>query len=90
MAEARKRRIPDMAVKARYRRDGAFSVSLCTEAVDLLYAASGAGGLSKMRHLERQFRDAHAINAHIALNLDLAGATYGRVALGLDPDDPTL
>jgi 3-hydroxy-9,10-secoandrosta-1,3,5(10)-triene-9,17-dione monooxygenase len=90
MAEARKRRVPDMAVKARYRRDGAFSVSLCTEAVDLLYAASGAGGLSKMRHLERQFRDAHAINAHIALNLDLAGATYGRVALGLDPDDPTL
>jgi 3-hydroxy-9,10-secoandrosta-1,3,5(10)-triene-9,17-dione monooxygenase len=79
-----------MVMKARYRRDGAFSASLCTEAVDLLYAASGAGGLYKIGHLERRFRDAHAVNAHIALNFDLAGATYGRVALGLDLDDPTL
>jgi 3-hydroxy-9,10-secoandrosta-1,3,5(10)-triene-9,17-dione monooxygenase len=33
MADARRGHIPDMAVKTRYRRDGAFAVNLCTEAV---------------------------------------------------------
>src|SRR5690349_2071409 len=37
MADARGGRIPDMAAKTRLRRDGAFSVNLCTEAVSLLF-----------------------------------------------------
>jgi 3-hydroxy-9,10-secoandrosta-1,3,5(10)-triene-9,17-dione monooxygenase len=42
MADARRGYVPDTAVKTRLRRDGAFSVNLCTEAVSLLFAASGA------------------------------------------------
>ena len=46
MADARQGLVPDIAAKTRLRRDGAYSVNLCTEAVSLLFAASGARGLS--------------------------------------------
>jgi len=90
MADARGGRIPDMAAKTRLRRDGAFSVNLCTEAVSLLFSASGARGLFTAGVLQRQFRDAHAINSHIAFNFDAAGTNYGRVALGLPSENLTL
>jgi 3-hydroxy-9,10-secoandrosta-1,3,5(10)-triene-9,17-dione monooxygenase len=82
--------IPDMATRTRYRRDGAYAVNLCTEAVDLLYRAAGARALFTRDHLQRQFRDAHAVAAHISFNFDVAGPAHGRVVLGLDPDNPTL
>jgi 3-hydroxy-9,10-secoandrosta-1,3,5(10)-triene-9,17-dione monooxygenase len=90
MADARRGDIPDVAVKTRLRRDGAYSVNLCTDAVSLLFAASGARGLSMSGALQRQFRDAHAINAHLAFNFDAAGTNYGRVALGLPSENLTL
>jgi 3-hydroxy-9,10-secoandrosta-1,3,5(10)-triene-9,17-dione monooxygenase len=90
MAEARRGYVPDIAAKTKSRRDGAYSVNLCTEAVSLLFAASGARGLLTTGVLQRQFRDAHAINSHIAFNFDAAGTNYGRVALGLPSENLTL
>jgi 3-hydroxy-9,10-secoandrosta-1,3,5(10)-triene-9,17-dione monooxygenase len=90
MNDARRGDIPDTAAKTRLRRDGAFSVNLCTEAVSLLFAASGARGLFTTGALQRQFRDAHAINSHLAFNFDAAGTNYGRVALGLPSENLTL
>jgi 3-hydroxy-9,10-secoandrosta-1,3,5(10)-triene-9,17-dione monooxygenase len=90
MADARRGQVPDMAAKTRSRRDGAYSVNLCTEAVSLLFAASGARGLFTTGALQRQFRDGHAINSHIAFNFDAAGTNYGRVALGLPSENLTL
>jgi 3-hydroxy-9,10-secoandrosta-1,3,5(10)-triene-9,17-dione monooxygenase len=90
MADARHGHIPDVAAKTKLRRDGAFSVNLCTEAVSLLFAASGARGLYMTGALQRQFRDAHAINSHLAFNFDAAGTNYGRVALGLPSENLTL
>jgi 3-hydroxy-9,10-secoandrosta-1,3,5(10)-triene-9,17-dione monooxygenase len=90
VADARRGHVPDVADKTRLRRDGAYSVNLCTEAVSLLFAASGARGLSTSGALQRQFRDAHAINSHIAFNFDAAGTNYGRVALGLPSENLTL
>jgi 3-hydroxy-9,10-secoandrosta-1,3,5(10)-triene-9,17-dione monooxygenase len=90
MADARRGHIPDIAAKTRLRRDGAFSVNLCTEAVSLLFSASGARGLFTAGVLQRQFRDAHAINSHLAFNFDAAGTNYGRVALGLPSENLTL
>ncbi len=90
MADARRGHIPDMAAKTRSRRDGAFSVNLCTEAVSLLFAASGARGLYTSGALQRQFRDASAINSHIAFNFDAQGTNFGRVALGLPSENLTL
>jgi 3-hydroxy-9,10-secoandrosta-1,3,5(10)-triene-9,17-dione monooxygenase len=90
MIDAGRGHIPDMAAKTRSRRDGAFAVNLCTEAVSLLFAASGARGLSMASALQRQFRDAHAINSHIAFSFDAAGTNYGRVALDLPSENLTL
>jgi 3-hydroxy-9,10-secoandrosta-1,3,5(10)-triene-9,17-dione monooxygenase len=90
MADARSGRIPHMPAKTRLRRDGAFSVNLCTEAVSLLFAASGARSLFISGALQRQFRDAHAVNSHLAFNFDAAGTNYGRVALGLPSENLTL
>ncbi|HLG80004.1 MAG TPA: acyl-CoA dehydrogenase family protein [Bradyrhizobium sp.] len=90
MQAARRGEIPDMAVKTKSRRDGAHSVNICTEAVSLLFAASGARGLFTSGALQRQFRDAHAINSHIAFNFDAAGTNYGRIALGLPSENLTL
>jgi 3-hydroxy-9,10-secoandrosta-1,3,5(10)-triene-9,17-dione monooxygenase len=90
MAEAGRGHVPNIATKTRLRRDGAYSVNLCTEAVSLLFSASGARGLFTTGALQRQFRDAHAINSHIAFNFDAAGTNYGRVALGLPSENLTL
>jgi 3-hydroxy-9,10-secoandrosta-1,3,5(10)-triene-9,17-dione monooxygenase len=90
MVDARRGHIPDVAAKTRLRRDGAFSVNLCTEAVSLLFAASGARSLFTSGALQRQFRDAHAVNSHLAFNFDAAGTNYGRVALGLPSENLTL
>jgi 3-hydroxy-9,10-secoandrosta-1,3,5(10)-triene-9,17-dione monooxygenase len=90
MADARRGEVPDIAAKTRLRRDGAFSVGLCTEAVSLLFAASGARSLFTSGALQRQFRDAHAVNSHLAFNFDAAGTNYGRVALGLPSENLTL
>ena len=90
MADARRGYIPDLAAKTRLRRDGAFAVKLCTEAVSLLFAASGARSLFTSGALQRQFRDAHAVNSHLAFNFDAAGTNYGRVALGLPSENLTL
>ena len=90
MTEARRSHVPDIAGKTKSRRDGAFSVNLCTDAVSLLFAASGARGLLTSGVLQRQFRDAHAINSHFAFNFDAAGTNFGRVALGLPSENLSL
>jgi 3-hydroxy-9,10-secoandrosta-1,3,5(10)-triene-9,17-dione monooxygenase len=90
MAHARRGYVPDIAAKTKLRRDGAFAVNLCTEAVSLLFSASGARALFTSAALQRQFRDAHAINSHLAFNFDAAGTNYGRVALGLPSENLAL
>jgi 3-hydroxy-9,10-secoandrosta-1,3,5(10)-triene-9,17-dione monooxygenase len=79
-------RMPDLERRARYRRDGAYGATICTQAVDLIFAAAGGGAIYQSNPLQRSFRDIHAANAHFMLNWDVNGAVYGRVALGLSPD----
>jgi 3-hydroxy-9,10-secoandrosta-1,3,5(10)-triene-9,17-dione monooxygenase len=90
MDDARRGRSPDLETRARYRRDGAFAVNLCTEAVSFLFNASGASALFRSAPFEKRFRDAHAINAHIAFSFDAAASNFGRVALGLPSENPTI
>src|SRR5207244_5622604 len=56
MADARQGHIPDIAAKTKSRRDGAFSVNLCTEALSRLFAASEARGLFTSGMLHRLVR----------------------------------
>lgn len=83
-------RVPEGKVKARYRLEGAYAVDWAVRAVDLMFGLYGAGGLYESGHVPRAFRDAHAVKQHFSFNTDIAGTTYGRVALGLASDNPTL
>jgi alkylation response protein AidB-like acyl-CoA dehydrogenase len=71
--------------RSRNRRDHAYVVRLCRQAVDRLFTAVGGQGVFLDNVAQRKFRDIHAMSGHLALNWDIAGTTYGRVALGLEP-----
>ena len=78
--------VPSLEQKARYRRDGAYAATLCTQAVDLLFNASGGGAVYERNPIQRAFRDAHAAKGHYMLSWNVHAAIYGRVVLGLPPD----
>jgi 3-hydroxy-9,10-secoandrosta-1,3,5(10)-triene-9,17-dione monooxygenase len=82
--------VPEGKVKARYRLEGAYAVDWAVRAVDTMFGLYGATGLYESGHVPRAFRDAHAVKQHFSFNTDIAGTTYGRAALGLASDNPTL
>ena len=49
-----------------------------------------ATGLYDDQPLQRCYRDLHAANAHISMMWEAQATTFGRVALGLPCDNPTL
>jgi len=85
-----KSEVPDARTKARYRLEGAYAVDWAVRAVDAMFGLAGAAGLYESGHAARAFRDAHAVKQHFSFNTDIAGTTYGRAALGLPADNPTL
>jgi 3-hydroxy-9,10-secoandrosta-1,3,5(10)-triene-9,17-dione monooxygenase len=89
-AIAERNEAPDLMTKVTWRRDGAFAAQLCERAMDVIYKSAGATGLYDDQPLQRCYRDLHAANAHISMMWDAQATTYGRVALGLPCDNPTL
>ena len=90
MATARAGALPAAEDRARYRAEGAYAARLCCQAVDTIVTASGGGGLYDSNPLSRAFRDIHAGSAHITQTWDPNAVTYGRLALGLETDNPLL
>jgi 3-hydroxy-9,10-secoandrosta-1,3,5(10)-triene-9,17-dione monooxygenase len=82
--------VPDLAIKVKWRRDGAFTAGLCERAVDVLFKCGGGSALFDDHPLQRAFRDVHAATAHISMIWEPQATTFGRVALGLPSDNPTL
>ncbi len=80
--------MPDMATKMRWRRDAAFTATMAADATDRLYRAQGGGAIYAKNPLQRQFRDLHAGLGHIGVSNDANGVAYGRIALGLEADNP--
>jgi alkylation response protein AidB-like acyl-CoA dehydrogenase len=74
-----------MDVRLRNRRDQAFCVRLCIQAIDALFLAAGGQGLFLDHPLQRFWRDAHAAGSHISLNWDSTGSMVGQYMLGLEP-----
>ena len=60
--------IPTVEEKLAIKRNAAYEVSLCTEAVDRLHALAGANGIYDSYPIQRIFRDQHALEAaqHVA------------------------
>jgi 3-hydroxy-9,10-secoandrosta-1,3,5(10)-triene-9,17-dione monooxygenase len=83
-------RVPTIEEKLRYKRNVAYAMSLCTEAVDALHALAGANGIYDRYPIQRLFRDQHALMGHIGFSWDAQGAPWGLVTLGGDFSSPTL
>jgi len=83
-------RIMPVEEKLRIKRNVAYGVQLCTEAVDLLHAMAGANGIYDSYPIQRIFRDAHSLMGHIGFAFDAHGSNWGLVALGGDFASPTL
>ena len=79
--------LPNQKSKVRWRRDCAFAISNCYEAINMLFNTSGGSALYKSNPMSRYFRDMQAIASHIAYNTQASGAIYGSNILGLDNDD---
>ena len=90
MAAMRAGRSLTMRERARNRRDQAYAGRLCRSAVDRLHAMSGASAIFDGHAAERRFRDAHAVASHYIQSWEIAGATYGEVAFGLEPSSPMI
>ena len=82
--------VPSVADKARWRRDGAYAAGMCTKAVELIFTSTGGAAVYLDQPVQRAFRDVAAANAHYALSWDVNATLWGRVALGLPSEAPTL
>ena len=81
-------RAPTLEEKLRFKRNVAYAVQLCTEAVDNLHAMAGARGIYDHYPIQRLFRDAHSLMGHIGFSWDAQAAPWGLVALGGEYDAP--
>ena len=61
--------------------DAPFVMDACSRAVVQLFRGSGGKALYESSPLQRHFRDIHAMTQHVAMDIDRAGETYGRLLL---------
>jgi len=87
---ASRKLMPDVLTKLRMKRNLAYAVNLCTEAVDTLHAMAGANGIYESYPLERIFRDAHSLAGHFSFSFDAQASAWGFAALGGEVVNPTL
>jgi len=59
--------------------DAPFIMDACSRAVLQLFRGSGGKAVYETNPLQRHFRDLHAMTQHVAMDLDRAGETYGRL-----------
>jgi 3-hydroxy-9,10-secoandrosta-1,3,5(10)-triene-9,17-dione monooxygenase len=83
-------RAPTIEEKLRMKRNVAWAMELCTEAVDSLHALAGANGIYDQYPIQQIFRDQHALSAHIGFSWDAQGGPWALVALGGEFASPTL
>jgi 3-hydroxy-9,10-secoandrosta-1,3,5(10)-triene-9,17-dione monooxygenase len=87
---ARDGRAPTLEEKLRFKRNVAYAMERCTEAVDTLHALAGANGIYDRYPIQRLFRDQHALAAHIGFSWDAQGAPWALVAMGGEFSSPTM
>jgi len=83
-------RPPTLEEKLRFKRNVAWAMAQCTEAMDSLHALAGANGIYDRYPIQRLFRDQHALSAHIGFSWDAQAGPWGLVAMGGEFASPTL
>jgi 3-hydroxy-9,10-secoandrosta-1,3,5(10)-triene-9,17-dione monooxygenase len=53
-----------------------------------LLGAEGGKGLYESNHVQRAFRDLHALSGHVVGGWDMPALNYGQIILGGPPTDP--
>lgn len=81
--------LPD-ELRGRNRRDNALVSMMSVEAVNRLFTAAGAHAVLEAAPLASAFRDIQTGQAQTVLNFESAGTSYGRIRMGLPPDDSWL
>ena len=61
-------------------------VELGVDGLDLLFGAVGGNGIHSSEHIQRAWRDAHAIAHHISFNWDALSSMFGQHLMGLEPE----
>jgi 3-hydroxy-9,10-secoandrosta-1,3,5(10)-triene-9,17-dione monooxygenase len=83
-------RAPTLEEKLRFKRNVAWAMEQCTEAVDALHTLAGANGIYDRYPIQRLFRDQHALAAHIGFSWDAQAAPWALVAMGGEFVSPTI
>ena len=87
---AQEGRAPTLEEKLRFKRNVAWAMEQCTEAIDSLHALAGANGIYDRYPIQRLFRDQHALSAHIGFSWDAQGGPWALVAMGGEFLSPTI
>jgi 3-hydroxy-9,10-secoandrosta-1,3,5(10)-triene-9,17-dione monooxygenase len=87
---AQEGRPPTLEEKLRFKRNVAWAMEQCTEAIDSLHALAGANGIYDRYPIQRLFRDQHALSAHIGFSWDAQGGPWALVAMGGEFNSPTM
>ena len=65
----------------------AFITDLCRDGINDIVRGIGGDGFRDASPLQRYFRDVNMLAVHAFLDIDTAAESYGRMTLGLPPDD---
>jgi 3-hydroxy-9,10-secoandrosta-1,3,5(10)-triene-9,17-dione monooxygenase len=82
--------VPSVADKLRWRRDGTYAAVLASTAGTSLFRAAGGNAIRLSNPMQRHMRDINAAMGHFHVNWDANSAAFGRVAMGLTPDNPNI
>lgn len=82
--------LPPVDAKLRWRRDGALISKLASDAAHGLYRTAGASAVYNSSHLQRHIRDITVGMTHAHVSWEINGPAYGRVALGMETDNPLI
>ena len=81
---------PDALDRVRWKRNNAYAVLLAVRAVDRLYDLAGMRGMAPESHVQRAWRDVHAVACQISVAWNVQAANYGRARFGLPIRDPRI
>ncbi|HIA80824.1 MAG TPA: flavin-dependent monooxygenase [Rhodospirillales bacterium] len=62
-----------------------YIIHLSLQGLEALWGAAGGAGIHRAEHLQRAWRDAHAISHHVSFNWDALMSMHGQYLLGLEP-----
>lgn len=82
--------VPTVEAKLRWRRDGTYAAKLAADAGHGLFRVMGASGMFDTSPLQQPIRDLTAGATHAHVSWEINGPAHGRVALGLETDNPLI